>query len=164
MNKPNYNWTRFKRRWIVFWGNVKSSARNDMRIKRPTKVSAEEEQAMRIWTRVVHAADSDLMYNPQTQDAYAQWDSPSGTVYLFLEHGNMRVINTVVGYDIRLSSGVEQWCGALFTREVAKRRARFRRRAESKVLHSLDSLESRLEAIQPKPAQAIEKMIETINN
>jgi hypothetical protein len=147
MNKSNYRWTRFKRRWIVFWGNMSNTARNDLRIKRPAKVSAEEEQAMRIWTRVVHQRESDLMYNPQTHDAYAQWDSPSGTVYLFLESGNMRVINTVVGYDIRLSSAVEQWCGSLFAREVAKRRARFRCHAESKVLHSLDSLESRLEAI-----------------
>ena len=155
MDKVNYNWTRFKRRWVVFWGNMKSAARNDLRIKRPTKVSLEEEQAMRIWTRVVHQKDSDLMYNPQTHDAYAQWDSPSGTVYLFLEAGNMRVINTVVGYDIRLSNAVEQWCAALFTREVAKRRARFRRRAESKVLHSLDSLESRLDSVEEKaPAEA----------
>jgi len=140
---------------------MKSAARNDLRIKRPTKVSAEEEQAMRIWTRVVHQPDSDLMYNPQTHDAYAQWDSPSGTVYLFLESQNMRVINTVVGYDIRLSSSVERWCGAVFTREVAKRRARFRQRAESKVLHSLDSLESRLNEVD---LNATKPQLETLNN
>ena len=104
-------------------------------------------QAVRIWTKVIHQPESDLMYNPQTHEAYAQWESPSGTVYLFLEEGNLRVINTVVGYDIRLNIQVEQWCASLFTREVAKRRNKFKRQAESKVVHSLDNLESRLEKI-----------------
>jgi hypothetical protein len=107
-----------------------------------------EAQAARIWIKVVHQKDSDLMYNPQTHEAYALWESPSGTVYLFLEAGNLRVINTVVGYDIRLSSSVEQWCASIFSREVAKRRAKFRKNAESKVTHSLDSLETRLETLE----------------
>ena len=107
-------------------------------------MTVSEEQAVRIWTKVVHQPESDLMYNPQNHEAYARWESPSGTVYLFLESGNMRIINTVVGYDIRLSMKVEQWCSTHFSREVAKRRSKFKRQAESKVIHSLDSLESRL--------------------
>ena len=115
-------------------------------MKRPS-MSQSEEQATRIWTKVVHQTDSDLMYNPQTHEAYAQWESPGGTIYLFLEAGNLRVINTVVGYDIRLSDKVEQWCASIFSREVAKRRNKFRKGAESKVIHSLDSLESRLDSL-----------------
>jgi len=107
-------------------------------------MSLSEEQAVRIWTKVVHQPESNLMYNPQSHEAYAEWDSPSGTVYLFLESSNLRVINTVVGYDIRLSQKVEQWCSSVFTREVSKRRKKFKRLAESKVVHSLDSLENRL--------------------
>lgn len=124
-------------------------------MKRPA-MTPTEEQAVRIWTRVIHQSDSDLMYNPQTHDAYALWEAPTGTVYLFLESGNLRVINTVVGYDIRLSMRVEQWCSTVFTREVAKRRNRFRINAESKVVHSLDSLETRLKMIDNQMAQNAE--------
>lgn len=137
--------TRLKRRFIVMWYGL-SASRKDQRMTKP-KMSETEEQAARIWSKVVHQKDSDLMYNPQTHEAYALWESPGGTIYLFLESGNLRVINTVVGYDIRLSSQVEQWCANIFTREVAKRREKFRKNAESKVTHSLDSLESRLNSL-----------------
>lgn len=149
------NLPHYKRRWLVFWGNTFSANRHDRKMKRPT-MNPTEEQAVRIWTRVVHQADSDLMYNPQTHDAYALWEAPTGTVYLFLESGNLRVINTVVGYDIRLSNAVEHWCSKVFTREVAKRRNRFRLNAESKVVHSLDSLETRLRMIDNQMAQNAE--------
>jgi hypothetical protein len=137
--------THLRRRFKVFAGQF-GNARTTQRMKRPS-MSQSEEQATRIWTKVVHQVDSDLMYNPQTHEAYAQWESPGGTIYLFLEAGNLRVINTVVGYDIRLSDKVEQWCASIFSREVAKRRNKFRKGAESKVIHSLDSLESRLESL-----------------
>ena len=145
-NDLKTKWTRFKRKFIIAWYSL-SATRRDSRIQKP-KMSETEEQAARIWIKVVHQKDSDLMYNPQTHEAYALWESPSGTVYLFLEAGNLRVINTVVGYDIRLSSHVEQWCASIFSREVAKRRAKFRKNAESKVTHSLDSLETRLETLE----------------
>lgn len=134
--------THLKRRLTVAWYGL-NAARRDQRISKP-KMTETEAQAARIWQKVVHQKESDLMYNPQTHEAYAQWDSPNGTIYLFLESGNLRVINTVVGYDIRLSAHVEQYCANIFTREVAKRRAKFRKNAESKVTHSLDSLETRL--------------------
>jgi hypothetical protein len=134
--------THLRRRFAIFIGHL--GTRSEQRMKRP-KMTQSEEQATRIWTKVVHQVDSDLMYNPQTHEAYAQWESPGGTIYLFLEAGNLRVINTVVGYDIRLSARVEQWCSSIFTREVSKRRNKFRKGAESKVIHSLDSLESRLD-------------------
>ena len=154
------NYTRLRRRWIVFWCTILSPARSDRRVKRP-KMTPSEAQAARIWSQVVHQVDSDLLYNPQTHDAYALWEAPSGTVYLFLESGNLRVINTVVGYDIRLSGAVEHWCSAVFTREVAKRRNRFRLNAESKVVHSLDSLESRLKLID---AQMVQETHLQLNN
>ena len=135
-------YTNIRRRLFVF--SSKFFSNQDYRAKRPKKMSLSEEQAVRIWTKVVHQPESNLMYNPQSHEAYAEWDSPSGTVYLFLESSNLRVINTVVGYDIRLSQKVEQWCSSVFTREVSKRRKKFKRLAESKVVHSLDSLENRL--------------------
>lgn len=152
MKRLTRHWPHIKRRWFIFWGNMFSASRGDRRMKRP-KMTQTEEQAVRIWTRVVHHKESNLMYNPQTHDAYALWEAPSGTVYLFLESGNLRIINTVVGYDIRLSSTVEHWCSLIFTREVSKRRNQFRRNAEGKVIHSLDSLENRLSVIRPQSLQ-----------
>jgi hypothetical protein len=134
--------THIRRSIFVFFG--KMSSHQDYRVKRPKNMTLSEEQAVRIWTKVVHQPESNLMYNPQSHEAYAEWNSPSGTVYLFLENSNLRVINTVVGYDIRLASKVEHWCSAVFTREVSKRRNKFKSLAESKVVHSLDSLENRL--------------------
>jgi hypothetical protein len=139
-------WTHFKRVLKVTFGKLASNERRDRRMPKP-KMDTTEEQAVRIWTKVVHQADSELMYNPKTHEAYAVWDSPRGTVYLFLESQNLRVINTVVGYDIHLSSRVEQWCDNIFTREVDRRRKKFKKQAESKVVHSLDSLETRLEGL-----------------
>ena len=136
--------THYRRRFFVLLGKL-SSSRHEQRVRRPKKMTQSEEQAVRIWTKVVHQPESDLMYNPQTHEAYAKWDSPSGTVYLFLENSNLRVINTVVGYDIKLSQKVEHWCASVFTREVSKRRKKFKMQAESKVVHSLDSLENRLQ-------------------
>lgn len=134
--------TTYKRRLIVFLAHLsKPKQGNDLKLP---KMTPGEEQAVRIWTRVVHQPDSNLMYNPQTQDCYAQWDSKTGTIYIFLEQGNLRIINTVVGYDVRLSHKVEQWCDYIFAKEVAVRRKKFRRQAESKVVHSLESLESRI--------------------
>lgn len=124
----------------------KLSSNQDRRMRKP-KMSSTEEQAVRIWTKVVHQPDSELMYNPRTHEAYAVWESPRGTVYLFLESQNLRVINTVVGYDINLTSAVEQWCAVIFSREVDRRRKKFKKQAESKVVHSLDSLEMRLQGI-----------------
>lgn len=138
--------THFKRVLKVTFGKFSSSDHRDRRMKRP-QMDSTEEQAVRIWTKVVHQPDSELMYNPKTHEAYAVWDSPRGTVYLFLESQNLRVINTVVGYDIHLSSRVEQWCDNVFSREVDRRRKRFKKQAESKVVHSLDSLETRLEGL-----------------
>lgn len=138
--------TTYKRRLIVFLARL--SASNQGKYLKLPKMTLSEEQATRIWTRVVHRPDSNLMYNPQTHDCYAQWDSKTGTIYIFLEQGNLRIINTVVGYDVRLSSKVEQWCDFIFTKEVAKRRKKFRQGAESKVVHSLESLESRITGLE----------------
>lgn len=138
--------THLKRVVRVTLGKFFSSDYRDRRMSRP-QMTTTEEQAVRIWTKVLHQADSELMYNPKTHESYAVWDSPRGTVYLFLESQNLRVINTVVGYDIHLSSRVEQWCDNVFSREVDRRRKKFKKQAESKVVHSLDSLETRLEGL-----------------
>ena len=146
MTKPNlkHQIRRLKRHCLILINKFFNSSHYERKVKKPKNMTESEVQAVRIWTKVVHNKDSELMYNPKTHDAYAVWESPSGMIYLFLEKENLRIINTVVGYDVKLSDKVDHWCVSIFTREVDKRRTKFKMDAESKVTHSLDSLESRL--------------------
>jgi len=100
--------------------------------------------ALRIWRRVVHWSTSDLLYNPVTSECYAEVVIGGHRVYCFLESGRLRIINTVVGYDVELSIEAERWCSGVFTREVNRRRTAFKNVALGRVVHSLDDLEQRL--------------------
>jgi hypothetical protein len=135
---------RLKRHCLILINKFFNSGHYDRKVKKPKNMTESEIQAVRIWAKVIHNKDSELMYNPKTHDAYAVWESPNGVIYLFLEKENLRIINTVVGYDVKLSVRVDHWCLWMFSREVDKRRTKFKLDAESKVIHSLDSLESRL--------------------
>jgi len=140
----NHNLRRLRRKTSVIFNKLLNPSHHERKVKKPLNMTESESQAVRIWTKVVHHKDSELMYNPKTHDSYAVWESPNGMIYLFLEKEKMRIINTVVGYDVKLSDKVDHWCSSIFAREVDKRRTKFKMDAESKVTHSLDSLESRL--------------------
>jgi len=112
--------------------------------KRPYCKSRDVDTALRIWSRVVLNGESELMYNPVTQECYAEWFDASNPVYLFLESGRMGIVNTVIGYDVSLTSDEETWCSEVFRREVNRRRNKFKTEALGKVVHSLDDLECRL--------------------
>jgi hypothetical protein len=107
-------------------------------------LSADVRVAIRIWTRVIRHPESVLIYNPKTDECFAEWIDPACPVYLFLENSRIRIVNTVVGYDIMLDQVTADWCFRFFTREVNRRRTAFKRDALSKVAHSLDGLEVRL--------------------
>jgi hypothetical protein len=135
-----------KRRMLrMFWKRVKlmwakTISTRDRRIKRPHNVSAEEKRALEIWSRVVHQPDSVLLYDPKTYECYAELVDPEHPLYLFLESGRIRIINTVIGYDVTLTGVSETWCTQEFYREIHKRRARFKADALGRVVHSLDIL------------------------
>jgi hypothetical protein len=114
------------------------------RVSFPDKISFEEQTALRIWAMVVHQEASELMYDPQTYESYAEYQGPGGPIYLFLESRNLRVVNTVVGYDVRLSQAAELWATSVFNMEIHKRRSHFKAEVNSKIHHSLSSLEERL--------------------
>jgi hypothetical protein len=100
--------------------------------------------AVRIWKRVIRQPESVLIYNPKTDECFAEWIDPACPVYLFLENSRIRIVNTVVGYDVALDPLTTDWCFRFFTREINRRRTEFKRDALSKVAHSLDGLEVRL--------------------
>lgn len=131
-----------------FWLKVLIWNRRHMKglghAKRPICKSADVNTALRIWSRVVLNDDSELMYNPVTHECYAEWFDRNNPVYLFLESGRMRIVNTVIGYDVQLGNDEENWCSEIFRREVNRRRNTFKTEALGKVVHSLDDLERRL--------------------
>ena len=130
-------WNRFRvylRRY--FGGNLK--------VRKPKSLPPEIDTALRIWIRVIHEESSELLYNPVTQECYAEWVDDNNPVYLFLESGRLRIVNTVIGYDVHLTQAEENWFTECFQREANRRRSEFKRNALGKVIHSLDDLEVRL--------------------
>lgn len=130
-------WKRFRVYMRRYFGH-------SLKVRRPKGLAPEVDTALRIWTRVVHEEDSELLYNPVTQECYAEWVDSNNPVYLFLESGRLRIVNTVIGYDVHLKQAEEDWCTECFKREVNRRRSEFKRIALGKVMHSLDDLEDRL--------------------
>lgn len=138
-------WKRFRVYMRRYFGQ------HNLKVRRPTNMAPEVDTALRIWTRVVHEEDSELLYNPVTQECYAEWVDVNNPVYLFLESGRLRIVNTVIGYDVHLKQGEEDWCTECFKREVNRRRSEFKKIALGKVMHSLDDLELRLNSKSNTP-------------
>jgi len=137
--------------WFQYWAvrtkqvlRAASPEHRSRQMRYPQRLTVEEKQALSIWTMVVHEESSELMYNPQTYESYAEYHGAGGPVYLFLESRNMRIVNSVVGYDVRLSQQGEEWASHVFNREIHKRRSIFKAEVNSKVRHSLEALEERL--------------------
>ena len=130
-------WKRFRVYFRRYFGQ-------NLKVRRPLSMSTETDTALRIWLRVINAEDSELLYNPVTQECYAEWVDVNNPVYLFLESGRLRIVDTVICYDVFLKQGEEDWCTECFKREVNRRRSEFKMIALGKVMHSLDNLELRL--------------------
>lgn len=137
-------WARYQ--WLKVRKVLRAlhSGRDSQRVHYPKKVSEEERSALFIWSTLVHQESCELMYDPQTYESYAEYHGPGGPVYLFLESRNLRVVNTVVGYDVRLTQEAEAWASQVFNKEIHKRRSHFKAEVNSKVRHSLEALENRI--------------------
>jgi hypothetical protein len=117
--------------WIVI--SVKKIFRSK-KITFPKKANNDELTAATIFLRILSDADSKLYYDRVTHECYLI----SGDLYLFLESGNLKIINSVYGYDIKLMHKMETYLSERFVTEMAKRRKSFKEKALSKVKHSLD--------------------------
>lgn len=132
-----------KRIWIKYkiWSR-KVAGKNKK--GRPQGSTQDVDTALRIWSRVVLNKESDLLYNPVSGECIAEGFDTKNPLYLFLESDRLRIINTVIGYDVILNAEEESWCEEIFRREVNRRRYKFKQYALGKVVHSLDDLEERL--------------------
>lgn len=112
-------------------------------VKRPKKMTRAEETATSIFISVLKDKGSKLYYDIHTQECYLR--SEDASIYVFLESRNVKIINSVFGYDVHISGDLEAFLGEKFIREMAIRRKAFKEEALSKVNHSLDQTLDRVQ-------------------
>jgi hypothetical protein len=111
-------------------------------VKRPRKMTRAEETATSIFISVLKDKGSKLYYDIHTQECYLR--SEDASIYVFLESRNVKIINSVFGYDVHISGDLEAFLGEKFIREMSIRRKAFKEEALSKVNHSLDQTLDRM--------------------
>ena len=134
-------------RRIIFtrWGRILRSGSANKKVKRPKKLSKEEDTALQIFLEILHDRDSKLYYDITTQECYIS--SPDKKIFIFLESRNVKIINSVFGYDVHISMYLEHYMLDKFIREMSIRRNAFKNEILSRINHSLDST---LEKIKKK--------------
>ena len=130
--------TRLRRRLTVFYMRTfRTIGGKEKKIKKPKKLTEAENTACEIFLTVLHNKDSKLYYDIQTQECYIS--SGDKTVFVFLESCNVKIINSVFGYDVHVRQDLETFLLEKFIREMAIRRNAFKKEVLSKINHSLDS-------------------------
>jgi hypothetical protein len=130
---------RRKLKWFkLYMGATFNTRRRDDRIKLRSGLTDAELTAVTITKKAIFNPDSKLYYNTQTHECcvYRKYENET-SLYIFIESGNIKIINTVFGYDISIDSNTEHYITNIFSRELAKRRAQFKREALAKVEFSL---------------------------
>jgi hypothetical protein len=140
--------TSFKRRLKWYWLKLKygfGSKHDENKARRPKGLSDSQTCALDIAVKAIHDPASKLYYDITTQECYVKRDdSEVGTIYVFIESQNIKIINTVFGYDIFINSDTENYITTVFRKEMAKRRAQFKKEALAKVDHSLHKVLDRI--------------------
>ena len=128
---------KIRRFAFIKFGRFLKSAKNDRKIKRPKKLTEQEDTAMQIFLAILHDKESKLYYDISTHECYIS--SPDKKIFIFLESRNIKIINSVFGYDVPVSSSLEHYMLEKFIREMGIRRNAFKQEVLSRINHSLDS-------------------------
>jgi hypothetical protein len=104
--------------------------------RRPKNMCNAELSALTIYMRILRLPETKLYYDIKTQECYLK--SEEYQLYLFLEERNIKIINSVFGYDVRLTQELEAYMSDRFVHEMAIRRSAFKAEALNKVDHSLE--------------------------
>jgi len=122
---------------VYFLKSLRVFSSNDKRVRKPKKMTEAETTACEIFLNVLHNKDSKLYYDIQTQECYIS--SGDRTIFVFLESRNIKIINSVFGYDVHIASDLENYLLEKFIREMGIRRNAFKNEVLSKINNSLDS-------------------------
>jgi len=134
--------TRLRRILLVTYLRLVRSFSTNNKIKKPKKLTESENTACDIFITILHNKDSKLYYDIQTQECYIS--SGDKTIFVFLESCNVKIINSVFGYDVHIKPELENFLLEKFIREMSKRRNAFKKEVVSKINHSLDSTLARI--------------------
>lgn len=104
--------------------------------KYPKRINDSEKIAIETFLTVLKEEGSNLFFDPHTYECFLK--SPDSSIYLFLETGNLKIVNTVFGYDIPLTGDSQTYLMDKFRMELTKRRRNFKSEALKKVKHSLE--------------------------
>ena len=98
---------KMKRLIRVFYLRILRTFKGDKRVRKPKKLTESENKACEIFLTVLHNKDSKLYYDIKTQECYI--GSGDKTIFVFLEANNVKVINSVFGYDVHIKSDLENY-------------------------------------------------------
>lgn len=112
------------------------------RHRRPKNLNESQNIAVDITVKTILNATSILSYDPETHECYIE--GSNGTLFIFIESRNIKIINTVFGYDIPISIPTENYVTYVFRREVTKRRMKFKKAALDKIEFSLQKALNRI--------------------
>jgi hypothetical protein len=94
-----------------------------------------EKIACEIFMTLLTDPTTKLYYDIITAECYMT--NLDRSIYIFLESRNMKIINTVYGYDTYIQMQTEIYLSDRFRKELTKRRKQFKDEAMKKVEHSL---------------------------
>lgn len=134
--------SKLKRKIKVFYLRLLRSLSSERKVTKPKKLTESENKACEIFLTVLHDKESKLYYDIKTQECYIS--SSDKTIFVFLESNNIKIINSVFGYDVHIKSDLENYLLEKFIREMGIRRNSFKNEVLSKINHSLDSTLSKM--------------------
>jgi len=151
MPKEEFNkkLTRFRRLIKVYYLRLFKTLGKEKKLTKPKRLTEAEDTVCEIFLTILHNKDSKLYYDIQTQECYIS--SGDRTLFVFLESLNVKVINSVFGYDVHIRADLESYLLDKFIREMSIRRNAFKKEVLSKINHSLDSTLEKIKNFDIKP-------------
>jgi hypothetical protein len=134
---------RLRRKFSIFYmKTTRPFGGKEKHVRKPKELTDSESMASEIFLTLLHNKDSKLYYDIQTQECYIS--SGDKTLFVFLEYSNVKIINSVFGYDVNIRKELEAYLLDKFIREMSVRRNKFKKEVLSKINHSLDSTLSKI--------------------
>jgi hypothetical protein len=137
LSKLMFGDTNIKRKIKWFWLYTKSKMKGSDKVRLPKNMVPAEKTAYSIFMKLLLDPTSKLYYDLHTSECYIR--SEDSTLYIFLEANNIKVINSVYGYDVPIGRDLEAYLTERFRREMAIRRSKFKAEALKKIEHSLET-------------------------
>lgn len=128
---------KFKRRLVVnFLRAFRPSNSQTIRKPKETELNEQERIILKIFLKVLLDEETNLHYDMVGHECYLK--SKKFSLYLFLEHNKVKVINTIYGYDVTICNELYTFLLDKFGKQMTLRRKKFKNEALAKVEHSLD--------------------------